>query len=192
MVFASRVAIRVVAWCALLGTLAACSATELQPHEVFDTTGARFAWVCDEHCVPEITEDTPPLPPCNVGTPIYAWAFNRFINIDAACTNPDGGWGSIASRSRPLACVNTADCPQFTTGTFECRNGLCQNADTTTFPPAVIMWSQAFALCYGPIAREETIDPLSPASVQVSESVEQSCPVGGTCTQPLPVTCLQP
>jgi len=178
--------------CTLFGTFAACSATELQPHEVFDASGARFAWVCEEYCAPEITEGTPPLPPCNVGMPLYAWRFGRFIDIDAACTSPDGGWGASSNQSRPLACVDTSDCPQFTTCSFECRSGLCQNKDTSRFPAAVITWSDAFALCFGPIARDETIDPFSAASVQVSDAVAQSCPVGGTCTQPLPVTCLQP
>lgn len=178
-------------WRVLLGALGACSGSASSPPEVFDTTGARFAWVCDEHCIPEITESTPPLPPCSVGTPLYAWGFGRFIEIDAACTSPSGGWAASANRSRPLACVDTFDCPQFTTGTFECRNGLCQNEDTSRFPKDVITWSQAFALCYGPIAREETIDPLSGASVQAADAVAQSCPVGGSC-QPLPSTCIQP
>lgn len=173
--------------------LAACSTDASNPPEVFDTTGAHFAWVCDEHCILAITEDTPPLPPCSVGTPVYAWAFSRFINIDAACTSPGGGWGSTSNRSRPLACADTFDCPQFTTGTFECRSGLCQNADTSTFPPSVITRSQAFTLCYAPIAREETIDPVSSATQQVSDAVTQSCPVaGGVCTQALPPTCMQP
>ena len=178
---------------AVLAALAACSTSASNPPEVFDTSGARFAWVCDEHCVPEITEGTPPLPPCAVGTPLYAWAIDRFINIDAGCRFSDGGWGSTANRSRPLACVDTLDCPQFTTGTFECRNGLCQNEDTSGFPTAVITWSQAFTLCYAPIAREETIDPSSTASQQVSDAVQQSCPmVGEPCTQPLPPSCVQP
>lgn len=149
--------------------------------------------MCDEHCIPEITNDTPPLPPCNVGTPLYAWGFERFIDIHAACTSPNGGWVSSANRTRPLACVDTFDCPQFTTGSFECRNGLCQNDDTTKFPTTVITHSQAFALCYGPIAREETIDPFDAASLQASEAVTQSCPtLGGPCTGPLPATCIQP
>jgi hypothetical protein len=173
--------------------VAACSTSVLSPPEVVDTSGVRFAWVCDEHCVPELTEGTPQLPPCNVGTPLYAWAFGRFITVDAGCTTSDGGWGSTANRSRPLACADTLDCPQFTTGTFECRNGLCQNEDVSTFPTAVITWSQAFTLCYARVAREDTIDPLSTASQQVSDSVQQSCPmVGEPCTQPLPNSCMQP
>lgn len=176
---------------ALVVLLAACS-TNASPPEVIDTSGARFAWVCDEHCVPEITDGTPPLPPCDTGTPLYGWGFGRFIEIDAGCTSSNGGWRSSSNRSRPLACADTFDCPQFTTGTFACRNGLCQNEDTSTFPAAVITWSQAFALCYGPIAREETIDPNSAASLQADEAVAQSCPVGGTCTQPLPASCIRP
>jgi hypothetical protein len=177
----------------LLVVVAACSTSSLTTPEVVDTSGARFAWVCKAAtCLPEIMEGTPPLPPCNVGTPLYAWAFNRFIVIDAACTSPSGGWGSTANRSRPLACEDAGDCPQFTTGSFECRNGLCQNEDTQRFPIEPLTWSDAFSLCYGPIARQETIDPLSPASREVNDAVAQACPTSGACTQPLPLSCIQP
>ena len=177
----------------LVAALAACSASEPGPSEVFDTSGARFAWVCSEHCSPEATEGTPPLPPCNIGTPLYAWAIDRFINIDAGCAFPDGGWGSTANRSRPLACDNTFDCPQFTTGSFECRAGLCQSSDTVNFPPTVVTWSMAYALCYAAIARSETIDPLSDASVNVSMWVKEACPaIGEPCSMPLPSMCMQP
>lgn len=184
---------RVVLVEALVAALAACSADTTGPPEVVDTSGARFAWVCSEHCVPEATEGTPALPPCSVGTPLYAWAFGRFITVDAGCTSTDGGWGSTANRSRPLACTDALDCPQFTTGSFECRNALCQNEDTSMFPTAVITWSQAFTLCYAPIARAETIDPLSTASQGVSNAVQQACPtVNEPCTNALPASCMQP
>lgn len=101
----------------------------------------------------------------------------------------------MENRSRPLACDEDLDCPQFTgtSGTFECRNQICQSTDTVTYPPALVSWAMANTLCYARIARAETIDPRSNASLEVYGWVEGACPSKiDPCTLPLPAGCLTP
>ena len=163
--------------------------------EITDTSGAPFAWLCTDHCRPELESGTPQLPPCSSGAPLYTWALDRFINISAACTTSTGGWISEDNLSRPIACESTADCPQFTgpSHAYECRSGICQSSDLTTYPADLVTWEMADELCYASLMRGETLDPTGPAAQQVSASVSTACPsMAGGCTLPLPGSCLQP
>lgn len=182
-------------WMLLLVATASCTDGGGSLTEIADTSGARFAWECTDHCRPEVEDGTPPLPPCDSGDPLYAWDLDRFINISAACTTSSGGWISADYLSRPVACDTTADCPQFTgpSHTYECRNGICQSDDIETYPPDAITWAMADELCYAGLPRGDTLDPTGPAAQQVSAWLASACPsMTGGCTLPLPGMCLQP
>jgi len=162
--------------------------------EITDTSGARFAWHCTDHCRPEIEDGTPALPPCRSGSPLYTWDLDRFINISASCTTSTGGWISAGNLSRLVACDVTSDCPQFTgpSHAYVCRNGICQSSDLVTYPPDYVTWVLADELCYAALPREDTIDPTGPGVQQVSAWVASACPSTGGCTLPLPGMCMQP
>jgi len=180
---------------ALLVATAACGDGGGGPSDIMDTSGAPFAWLCTDHCRPEIEEGTPPLPPCNSGAPLYTWDLDRFINISAACTTSTGGWISEDNLSRPIACESTPDCPQFSgpSHAYECRNAICQSSDLTTYPAELVTWEMADELCYAGLQRGDTIDPTGPAAQQVSMWVTTACPsMAGGCTLPLPSACVQP
>jgi len=181
----------------MLVALAAASCGDVggELTEIADTSGARFAWHCTDHCRPEIDAGTPPLPPCASGTPLYTWDLDRFINISASCTTSTGGWISADHLSRLVACDVTSDCPQFTgpSHTYECRNGICQSSDLVTYPPDDVTWNLADELCYAALPREDTIDPTGPAVQQVSAWLASACPSRTTaCSLPLPGMCMQP
>jgi len=161
--------------------------------EVVDTSGARFAWHCTDECWPLAEPDTPALPPCTTGRPLYAWDLDRFINISAACTTDDGGWVSADSLSRPLACADTADCPQWPSHRYECRDGICQSSDLATYPASYITWELADELCYAALPRPDRFDPAGTVAQQVYAWVTTACPsMAGGCTLPLPGLCMQP
>lgn len=179
----------------LLVAVASCGDGGDDPSEIADTSGARFAWQCTDHCRPGLEQGTPPLPACESGMPLYAWDLDRFINISAACTTSTGGWVSADYLSRPVACETSSDCPQFTgpSHVYECRAGICQSADVETYPPDVVTWEMADELCYAGLPRGDTLDPVGAAAQQVSVWLGSACPsMAGGCTLPLPGTCLQP
>ena len=176
-------------------TAAGCGDGNGSLTEIADTSGARFGWECTDHCRPVVEAGTPPLPPCEIGQPLYTWDLDRFINISASCTTSSGGWISEDNLSRPIACGETADCPLFTgpSHTYECRSGMCQSADTTTYPADAVTWEIADELCYAAFAREDTLDPNGPAAQQISEWLASACPsIAAGCSLPLPGMCLQP
>jgi hypothetical protein len=130
--------------------------------------------------------------------PSYAWSYGRFVNVLAVC-NHETGWSSSGNLSRPVACTDEVECPQFKGAEgprrFECRSGLCQRSDTTGFPPTFINSSDASDLCYARFARVDTFGPLNPIGQQVSDWVNSVCPSNFSsvpCTLPLPDGCMQP
>jgi hypothetical protein len=176
------------AW--LLG-LGAC--TVAAPQHIVDSSGAPFALRADGRL--DIVAGTPAPAPCkDAGRAVYAWALGRFISIGSACAQDDGSWTTIGNRERPVACTTTDDCPQWNSWSFECRSGLCQNADTTQFPPLFVNWDMANLLCHAPFPRADTLDPLSPTSVQVYQATTSVCSSTASnagCMLPLPPTCWQ-
>jgi hypothetical protein len=172
-----------------LFVLGAC--TQAGPQPIVDSSAAPFELQADGSI--EMVAATPPPAPCGGDRAIYAWSLGRFITISSACADDDGSWTSASNLERPLACTNTDDCPQWKSWSFECRSGLCQNADTTRWPPLVVSWSMATELCYAPFPRGDTIDPLGPAALQVYQATTSVCPSTSTqaCTLPLPGICWQ-
>src|SRR5260221_8586763 len=124
----------------VLALLVACTPGE---QSIIDTSHAPFALQADGSIT--AVAGTPAPAPCASGRPLYAWSLGRFITISSACTT-DTGWSTAGNLERPLACDSTADCPQWRTWSFECRSGVCQNVDTTAFPPAAIDWDVAYEL----------------------------------------------
>jgi hypothetical protein len=175
------------AW--LLG-LVAC--TSGGPQHIVDSSGAPFALQADGTI--DMLDRTPAPAPCgNIGRAFYAWALDRFISIGSACAHDSGGWTTDGGRERPVACATTDDCPQWQSWSFECRSGLCQNADTTMYPPLVVDWGEVSELCHAPFPRADTIDPLSPASLEIYQATISACPStsSAACTLPLPSICWQ-
>ena len=165
------------------------------PLQVADSSGAGFGWSCTSSgCSVVGTTNTPPLPTCNGGEVAnYGFSADRFVSINAACGNV---W--FSEWQRPVICSADNDCPQLyefpTAEWFACRNGLCQNADTRTFPVDTIAQLDVFLLCYGPIPRPDTLSLSSPDAVTVTMLVNSACPSGpeGACSLPLPTPCVQP
>jgi len=174
--------------------LAAC-ANHTEKH-IVDSSGASFVWACDygslEPCHLEMDDATPPPAPCPFGSPDYAWALGRFIEVLSVCVT-DAGWASASNLSRPLACDSSSDCPLFQDWKFECRGGLCQNVDTTTYPDDFVNYAMASLLCYARFPRADTL-VLGPVGLQVSEAVGSVCSSTDDavpCTLPLPNICWQ-
>lgn len=113
--------------------------------------------------------------------------------VFGACPGCDAGFAP--SDCRPLVCTHDSECPWFSTRasgsdevmtrTFECRNGVCQDADPDALPEAVIEYDDAQLLCLADVGPDE------------SYAGESWCPgaePGGpaTCPLPLPEGCIQP
>jgi hypothetical protein len=113
--------------------------------------------------------------------------------VFGACPACDAAFGP--SDCRPLVCAHDSECPWFKTRvpesdevmtrTFECRNGVCQDADPDAVVEGVIDYDDAELLC------------LADVGLQESYEGEPWCPgaePGGpaTCPLPLPDACLQP
>jgi hypothetical protein len=180
----------------VLGLLVLVACANHTEKHIVDSSGAPFIWACNygspEPCHLEIDAQTPAPAPCPFGSADYAWALGRFIEVLSVCVT-DTGWASASNLSRPLACGSAGDCPLFEGWKFECRNGLCQNADTAAYPPLFVNWTIADTLCYAPFAREDTF-VLGPVGLQVSEAVGSVCSSTNDavpCTLPLPSICWQ-
>ena len=174
-----------------LGLLVAGACTAAAPQHIVDSSGAPFALEPDGTI--DVVDGTPKAAPCRSGRPIYAWSLGRFITISSACAYSDGTWGTIDNLERPVACTTTDDCPQWQAWSFECRGGLCQNADTGRYPPLFVNWDMTDELCFAPVSRLDTIDRFSPATLQVSQATTAACPdQSRACTLPLPSLCWQP
>ncbi len=173
-----------------LFVVGACTAVAPQP--IVDSSGAPFALQADGTI--DMVDGTPVPAPCGDKRAIYAWALGRFITIASACVYDHGSWVTDAGRERPVACTSTADCPQWQSWSFECRNGLCQNADLTRYPPSIVDWSTVNELCRAPFPRADTIEPLSPAELAVYEATMSVCSssAAAVCALPLPSLCWQP
>jgi hypothetical protein len=176
-----------------VGLLVLGACTTVAPQRIVDSSGAPFELEADGTI--NMVDGTPEPVPCRAGErALYAWSLGRFVTISSACADDDG-WTSAANRERPLACSVIEDCPQWQSWSFGCRNGLCQNADTSRFLPSFVSWSMANELCYAPFPRADTIDWFGPAALAVSDAVMTACPDGPAsrgCTQPLPSICWQP
>jgi len=186
---------------ALVLSVAACVTTSDRPTpadnptELIDSSGASFGWSCDRNGCEVVSEaTTPPPPACDpTATPGYGFTARRFVAIAGMCDNTwFGRW------QRPVACDANMDCPQLYQFSdvyrFECRNGLCQNADKGSYPIELITGDDAFLLCYGPFPRADTLEPGSADNIQITNWVNEACPDGlnGACALPLPGQCLQP
>lgn len=175
-----------------LVVLGACTSAE--PQHVVDSSGAPFVLQPDGTI--DIVDETPAYAPCPDDTrPIYAWALGRFITIASACVHDGGAWSSSSNSERPLACAHTDECPQWKSWSFECRSGLCQNADTSRYAPLFVNWGMATELCNAPFPRSETVDPVGPVALQVYQATTSVCPSTASsqaCTLPLPSICWQP
>jgi len=108
-------------------------------------------------------------------------------------------WLSTPAWCRPVACQSRADCPQVfeyeRVYSYECRHGLCQNADKETWPPDFLKRKDAWLLCYAGYPRAETLNSLD-AHIEVGGRVTDACTADVTrttsCTLPLPFGCRQP
>ena len=165
------------------------------PNTLVDSSNATFGWICDSlGCVIVPEPNTPPIPPCEVGqVGGYGFMVGRFVTILGSCDNASfGNW------QRPVACVVDNDCPQLYQFSdayrFECRQGLCQNADRVRFALDVVIEEDAFRLCYGPFARQDTLAFGTTTGESVTAWVNSACRDGlaGRCTLPLPGQCLNP
>src|SRR5438874_10761963 len=139
------------------------------PQRITDSSGAPFELRYDGAV--DLVDGTPEPSACGANRPIYAWGLGRFIMIGSACAYPDGSWATSANLERPVACNSTEDCPQWQSWSFECRSGLCQNADTKRWPPSFVNWTIAYELCYAPFQRADTLDVLSPVSKSRMRSI---------------------
>jgi hypothetical protein len=139
-------------------------------------TGYSGAGVCNGDDVPGV---------------VFTWG--RLFEACPACIDEWGG-GFSPYDCRALVCETDDDCPLFytpgdnedeiVTNDYECRNGLCQNADVERFPEDEISYEDAITLCLGNVERADD-----------SYDGEPYCPdatFGETCPLPLPDACLQP
>ena len=153
----------------------------------------------DENCFPGGGEDTPTgrqgLGECDDGEPpgvVFTWG--RFF---AACPSCNDQWGGGFSPTdcRPFVCTTDDDCPNFAVlddndevvmRTYECRNALCQSADTESYPVDFVDHMDAMLLCYANVERVDYYEgePYCPG-VEWNE-FDKACPL------PLPEACMQP
>lgn len=148
-----------------------------------DQSRAEFAWICegDDDCRIERIHDQPILPPCIDSTPGYRYSWNRFFEITAMCTDPDGIWLEISSWGRKAVCEVDDDCPQIADpadpAAYECRAGYCQNADHGRYPPDVLpTWFDMYILCIGDDPRSD-VDGIPP---DLEAALDAACPPGST------------
>jgi hypothetical protein len=177
----------------VMGLLVLGACTQAGPQSIVDSSGAPFALQADGSL--DLVEGTPAPAPCGDTRAFYGWALGRFITIGSACAYDDGSWTTIANLERPVACTTTDDCPGWQSWSFECRHGLCQNVDTTRYPPLAVDWPLATELCYAPFPRADTIEPLGPVALQVYQATTSVCPSTASsqpCALPLPTICWQP
>lgn len=147
------------------------------------------------YCFPSVGEDTAVgsrgLGQCQGNDrPAVVFTWSRFF---ASC--PSCGPGFSPSDCRPLVCTTDDDCPHFNTKSldgeiteyvFECRNSLCQDADTERSPVDVITNDQAQLLCLANVARVNDHYQGEPYCPGVDWLSNEPCPL------PLPDACMQP
>jgi len=164
---------------------------------MFDSLGEPYPTGDRGLCFPGVGDDTPTgdhgLGECNGdATPGIVLTWGRFFSACPSC-NLESSGGFIPADCRPLVCETDDDCPQFTTRnaegpvmlTYECRNSLCQNADTERHPEDVIGSQDAQLLCLADVGRVDEQyegDPICPGV----EEHDEPCPL------PLPEACMQP
>jgi hypothetical protein len=117
--------------------------------------------------------------------------YDRFF---AACPSCGNRWSP--ADCRPLVCETDKDCPVFsetrsdddekTKREYECRNSLCQNADTDLFPLEYVEYRDASLLCLAEVERVDDQYEGEPACPGVDPHSGEPCPL------PLPEACLQP
>jgi hypothetical protein len=174
----------------VLLALSACGRDN--PARLRDTTGAKFALVCEGdvcHLHPEA--GTPPPATCDGAKVWYSYFVGQFVSICSVSGFADSeGWGTDASLCRLAACESDDECPQQLLGEgYTCRAGLCQNADG-----AEELWnSPVTSLCFDEAPRPNDCHAQSDdAEVQaVFALARESCPMfGGACS--VPTSCRQP
>lgn len=186
-------------WAILVVALCACVDTDTpgapnNPPQLVDTSSLLFDWACDGHgCVPRATPGGPALPSCEPGeSAFYTFTASRFFTVVAACGSSTR-WYTYGLWGRAVVCESDADCPQLyefrSEYDYECHHGLCQNIERDD--ESALALSDAYTLCYGRFARDETLALFMPASQQVSGWITSACGTG-QCSPPLPVGCVQP
>jgi len=172
----------------LLAITSGCRESEYYcdaPPEIVDTTGAVFTWSSKDCAARRHPDTPPPLYDCgDLGSSIIS-TWGRFYSVAIAC-----GSGWLSFEIRPIACTSDDDCMAFNTeGTgelvFECRVGLCQNADTEKYPEDLVPWPYAETLCNAPLPRGVL---YSGPDFCPGENVASEEP----CHLPLPDACMQP
>lgn len=190
--------------CCILAAVAALGGCDLplgpedNPPVLRDSTGVAFGWSCDDdRCWLDTSTTVMPMAPCRSGYSegiTHVWG--RLYSICSSCISPDGKGSSWQSGNcRPIACSGTQNCPQIfwytTTSEYECRSGLCQNVDTTTYPPDKLDHDLVTRLCFAKVPRDQTLEYDNIKTLQVNALVQKHCPRKGT-TCVLPAECWQP
>lgn len=174
----------------LLVALTACGRDN--PARLRDTTGARFALVCEgDVCQLQPEPGTPPPATCDDRPVWYSYFAGRFVGI-CSVSGLEGseGWATDGSLCRLAACDSDAECPEQLLGRrYVCRSGLCQNDDGSED-----LWNDdVTSLCFdeAPRATDCRAQLEDPEVQAVFDLVRQTCPpLGGTCS--VPASCRQP
>ena len=166
-----------------------------------DTTGESFEVACSgASCRVTPFSDELPLPRCDVDEqPGYSFSTGHFVVLAAVCIDSDGDWISWSHWRRPASCASSSDCPELLGNAFECRAGLCQNADLVVWPENLVNRFDVRLLCLAPIERSATIDSADSLDVllAVEQLVIEACGESSDnpyapCILPLPDDCWQP
>lgn len=188
-----------VGW-SLVVTLAGCGPGQIENEDQVEERGCADVMIDsaqveyltgDDRCAPgplaDPDQEFPHLGAC--GSTVLLGTSGRFSSICVPC----GGFG-LLEVCRPLVCEVDEDCPSYDDTDvgdedaslhveYECRDGLCQNADVEAYPPGEVDLGDANVLCNAPLERGVAYEGPDP------------CPggePGGSCPLPLPDVCLQP
>jgi len=161
------------------------------PARLRDTTGAKFALICNEDvCQLDAEPGTPPPATCNDSPVWYSYFVGRFVSICSASGLSDSeGWATDGSLCRLAVCESDDECPLLLGREYVCRSGLCQNADGSED-----LWNDdVTSLCLDKTPRATDCRArLEDAVVRaVFDLVDETCPpLGDTCS--VPASCRQP
>lgn len=159
------------------------------PSHVTDSTGAELGWECDNGSCRPVQNEYSPLPPeCGDDAELLVGAGGLAI-LCAVGRADDGADVIHEATCRPLVCIDELDCPQWSSRTYSCIDGICQ-------VEAAEGWRldrvDLAALCLAAIPRHDTCAAAAedPEVMERLSWVDAACDEDGDECASVPEACV--